>query len=431
MHVIQGSDAHRLNRDPHRETNLGACDRMTEVLVPDGSLTFDMLMQLFRSNDFNRVRPFRPSQDPYDFIRTARSEGETIVQAFHESPPARRGRLSPIVRDVAALANANGGTVFVGLSANPKDPVAGVENAGALVETIRDDVARHIVPPLGVTIDAATTGDKQVLVIAVPAGIEKPYAVAPGTIYVRQEGESTTALRDEIVQLVKAGLQLTGGLPELVPLPANPAAAELEPASAAAPLEAEPKTRRTRRRRAPQAQSAELPAELDAGETATESITAAAVPPADTEAADPAIPYPRTGVEIVASEDRDGVTYHAMRDLRNLKVVHNVTRDSARRLWRYAITQREQQACQPEQVAWQGERGFWKAYKPRGGERRYNLCYRHNGDMHVFYGVTDEGMDEDWRDLIPLAVANPSPLAGEVETETAEPTLEAGSVDSF
>ncbi len=90
-----------------------------------------------------------------------------------------------------------------------------------------------------------------------------------------------------------------------------------------------------------------------------------------------------------------------MRDLRNMKVVHNVTRDSARRLWRYAITQKENQPCQVEDVTWQGDRGFWKAYKPRGGDVRFNLVYRVGDDLRVYYGVTEEGMDAEWRELIP------------------------------
>jgi hypothetical protein len=113
-------------------------------------------------------------------------------------------------------------------------------------------------------------------------------------------------------------------------------------------------------------------------------------------------PVPRTGVEIVDSTERDGVVYHSMRDLRNLKVVQNVTRDSARRLWRYAITQKEKHPCDEGDVTWSGERGFWKAYKPRGGDVRFNLAVKDdNGALRVFYGVTEEGMDSDWRELIP------------------------------
>jgi hypothetical protein len=41
MHIIQGSDAHRLVRDPEREKDLGVADRVTVVLLP--SLDFSSL----------------------------------------------------------------------------------------------------------------------------------------------------------------------------------------------------------------------------------------------------------------------------------------------------------------------------------------------------------------------------------------------------
>src|SRR5690606_40371992 len=113
------------------------------------------------------------------------------------------------------------------------------------------------------------------------------------------------------------------------------------------------------------------------------------------------VPLPRTGVEIVESTERDGVVYHTMRDLRNLKVVHNVTRDSARALWRYAIIQKEQHPVREEDVTWRDGRGFWKAYKPRGASERYNLVYRNGDDLRVFYGVTEDGLDSEWREVVP------------------------------
>lgn len=385
MHVIQGSDAHRLLRDPNRETNLGVGDRMTEVQIAEP--TFEALKELFASDNFSRVRPFRPSQDPYDFIRTARSEGETIVQAFHEQPPKRRGRLSPIIRDTVALANGHGGTIYVGLSSKPSEAVAGIDEAAAEADKIREDIARHVTPPVSPSVDVQSTEGKQVIIVSVPTGPEKPYAVAPGNIYVRQEGETTLALRDEIVELVKLGkAQRHDAIPQLVPHEpiVEP---EEEP-------EQEPVPRRKRPSRSRASRTVAIadpaPVEIEMDDDPDEDV-----PEDDAR-------LPRTGVEIVDSTDRDGVIYHSMRDLRNLKVVQNVTHDSARRLWRYAITQKEKQPCEEGDVTWHGERGFWKAYKPRGGDVRFNLTIKDdNGHLRVFYGVTEEGMDSDWRDLIP------------------------------
>jgi hypothetical protein len=214
---------------------------------------------------------------------------------------------------------------------------------------------------------------------------------------VRQEGETTLAERDEIVQLVRAGiLQVTGALPELpgaaqvAELPSAPAQADVVPA----------KPSRRRRPAARKPADETMPVE-PSPVSLPEAVQREA--PAD---APESIPYPRTGVEVVESVERDGVIFHAMRDLRNLKVIHNVTRNSARRLWRYAISQVENQPCREADVSWgeTGERGFWKSYKPRGGDIRFNLAYRHDGHLHVFYGVTDEGMDDPWRAVVPPAI---------------------------
>ncbi len=374
MHIIQGSDAHRLNRNPAREKDLGVGDRMTEVLLPEP--TFEALKELFETEQFNRTRPYRPSRDPYDFIRTARSEGNTFVQSFHARPPKRRGRLSPVLRDVVALANENGGTIFLGLSANPGEDVEGISDPATTSQEVREDVARHVTPPLTVTTDVGMTGGKNVVIITVPAGIEKPYAVAPGNIYVREEGETTLAMRDEIVELVKSGLQT-----EVSVLPFL----ESDPSSGQDTNQERDQQQRTRSRRERQRSPAPEPDSDSGTDSAGE------------------IPFPRTGVEIVESSEREGVMYHSMRDLRNLKVVHNVTRDSARALWRYAITQKEQHPVQEDEVTWSNGRGFWKAYKPRNASERFNLVYRLDGDLRVFYGVTEDGLDSEWRQVVPTS----------------------------
>ena len=425
MHIIQGSDAHRLNRDPNRESNLGVCDRMTEVLAPD--VSFAALKELFRSENFNRIRPYRPAHDPYDFIRLARAEGETIVQSFHEALPPRRGRLSPVVRDAAAFANGNGGTIYVGVSATPKDPVVGVEDAPEQARAIAEDLARYITPQINGSVDIQESDNKQIIVVQVPAGDDMPYAVLPSTIYVRQEGETTIALRDEIVQLVMDGMKIERGeLPELVSETVGEPEAAHEP----------PRTRSSRRRgrgrggqphHAPEAAEVEETGVPVVAESEREAVPVAAEPVASAAPEAPAtardvvvcddIPFPRTGVEVVDSVEVEGVTYHSMRDLRNLKIVHNVTRDSARRLWRYAITQLELHPARDEDVSWEGDRGYWKAYKPRGGDVRYNLVYRHDGHLHVFYGVTDEGLDDEWRAVVPQRYLQRSSAEPEHEGE--------------
>jgi PHP family Zn ribbon phosphoesterase len=201
MHCIQGSDAHRLTRDPRNPQRLGVGDRVTEVLLPE--VSFDALRDVFLGNDFARTRPYRAAKAPVDHIQTAREEGATIVQDFHAGHTQRGGRLYAILADVCAFANTNGGTLYVGISANPKERPPGVNKPSQVVKKLQDEVERRITPPLNVTVDVQQTQGVKVVRVAVPRGGDPPYAIDDSKVYVRSEAETGLAVRDEIVNLVK------------------------------------------------------------------------------------------------------------------------------------------------------------------------------------------------------------------------------------
>jgi hypothetical protein len=205
MHCIQGSDAHRLETDAHHPERLGVGGRITEVRLRD--LSFDALRSALTGNDFSVTRPARPvTVAPYDYIHEAREAGNTIVQAFHESATRRGGRLYAIIADVVAFTNTNGGTVYIGASSNAKNPASGVPDAEQVIRLIKHDVDAKITPPLELTIDVQESEGKNLLRIQVPVGSDPPYAIDGSKIYVRSEGETNLALRDEIVGLVKRTL---------------------------------------------------------------------------------------------------------------------------------------------------------------------------------------------------------------------------------
>ena len=200
MHCIQASDAHRLTRDPKDRQHLGVGDRVTEVLLPE--LSFTALREVFLGNDFARTRPYRPAKAPVDHIQAAREEGSSIVQDFHAGYTQRGGRLHAILADVCAFANTNGGTLYVGIGADPKEQPPGVSNPSRLVRTLQEEVERRITPPLSVTVDVQQTQNVKVVRVAVPRGDDPPYAIDDSKIYVRGEAETGLAVRDEIVNLV-------------------------------------------------------------------------------------------------------------------------------------------------------------------------------------------------------------------------------------
>ncbi len=348
MHCIQGSDSHRLKTDPQRKKNLGVGDRVTEALLPETS--FEALLELFLSNDFARTRPQSQTEEPaFDFIQAAREEGANIVQDFYDGMSVRGGKRYAIIADVCAFGNTNGGTLYIGLSSDPKNPVAGIPNAEASVAQLEKEINNRISPPLQCALDVHETSGKKIIRVLIPRGEDPPYAVDDNKIYVRSEADTGLAVRDEIVDLVLRGLPQPAGTGERVePPPVAP------------------------------------------GETGEPS-------PAEEEFEQ----LPRTGVEIVSVENRSGGRYYTVRDLRNGNVVKNVTETSARRLWHYAI---KRFAEYPEDlskagITWEGDMGLVKRWK-QGKSVRYDLVQRINSAYRYYFGVTEDGIHGPWEKLV-------------------------------
>jgi hypothetical protein len=331
MRCIQGSDTHRVHRDPKNAKHLGVGDRVTEVLLPE--VSFAALREALLSDDFARTRPYRATKAPVDYIQAAREEGASIVQDFHVGYTQRGGRLYAILADTCAFANTNGGTLYIGTSANSKERTEGISSPSRAIKTLQEEIERRITPPLAVTIDVQTTQEAKVVRLVVPRGSDPPYAIDDSKIYVRSETETGLAVRDEIVNLVKRAMGEPGVTHEKVP-----------------PSHIEP---------------------------------------------------PRTGVEVVESEERKGTRYHTVRDLRNGNVVKNVTRKSARRLWHYAISEAEEHPVDAKKIDWRGDIAMLKK-RAHAGQTRYDLVQRENGKLRVYYGVTEEGIHSEWTRLVGL-----------------------------
>lgn len=354
MRCIQGSDAHRLNSiadKSGKHVQYGVGDRVTEVLLAERS--FEALREMFLGTDYSRTRPYSASRQPVDYIQAAREEGATLVQDFHESITRHGGRLYAVIADVCAFANTNGGTIYVGVGPDPKKPPVGLTNPQEGIDQLQHEISRTITPHLDVEIDIQETQGKAVIRLQVPSGDERPYAIDDNKIYVRDEAETSLAVRDEIVSLVQQGLHI------------QQRAVEPEPASA------------------PIAPARQVEAPTPRVEPARPHTVAA----------------PTGGVEIIATEDREGERYFTMRDLRNGNIVKNVTRSSARRLWHYAIKQAEGNAVRPDRVQWNGDIGLWQKYQ-KNGETRYDLAQRQDGKVRVYYGVTEAGMQGEWQQFL-------------------------------
>lgn len=399
MHCIQGSDSHRLIS---QGKNPGIGTRVTEIQLSE--LSFEAIKEVFEGTDFARTRPARrQTEQPFDHVDAARKNGPTIVQSFHENMTRRGGCLHAILCDVVAFANTGGGTIYVGVSPKTRVAPKGVDDANAATKELAGEIDRLVSPQVDVKLSELQSGGKSIIRITVPRGTDKPYVLEGSKIYLRKESETGLAMRDEIVDLVQKALSAAGSAPaprtqssrstsrsqqqRSQPRQQSRPSAKQEPV-AEAPAKRQPQraTRRTPRR--PQTVAA------PAAQPKSEASTAPKVRPEELGSA------PHTGVEIFATVERGGQQYHTMRDLRDGGKVNNVTRASARRLWRYAIALKEKGTFSEDKVQWHGDKGLWHKYL-RSSRPHYDLVQRTaDGDVSIYYGVSEDGIHGEWRAVV-------------------------------
>ena len=363
MHCIQGSDAHRLNNDPRNSRRLGLGERATELLLPEP--TFVAIRDLFASRFFDRTRPFRAPEKEVDHLAAARAEGPNQTQSFHESANKKGGRQTVVLADLCAFANTDGGTIFVGASAR-KSRVKGLTASKQVQAELQQAISERLSPPLEARFEILTNNDEDVLRIGVDAGDSKPYCLDGSKFYVRNDAETSMALRDEIVALVLESVGLSSDLVDGGDSDETPEAAD--PAESGKP---EPSRARSSSGRAKQGSAG----------------------------SDDPFFLPQDGVEIVDSETRGGTTYYVVRNMRNQRSVGNVTRKGARKLWNYAIAQFEDSPVKAAQIRWKENVGYIRSGK-RAGKKRFDLALREGSDLRVFYGVTSEGMEGAWAQFV-------------------------------
>jgi hypothetical protein len=229
------------------------------------------------------------------------------------------------------------------LNADPKKAIAGISKPDQATAQLEKEIGNRISPQLHCTIDSHKTNGKTVLRVLVPRGDDPPYVVDDYKIYVRTESETSQAVRDEIVSLVRRGK------------------GDQEVSVQAEPVE--------------------------------KTVAEGSQPEADL--------APRTGVEVVSVDERDGGSFYTVRDLRNGNVVNNVTLKSARRLWHYALTQFAglPTDLNKVEIEWQGDFGLLRKRK-QGKRLNYDLVQRTGDGNRYYFGVTDDGIHGPWKQLV-------------------------------
>ena len=329
--------------------NYGVGDRATDVLLNE--LSFEAILELFISNDFSRTRPHMFREElTIDYIQTALDEGANIVQSFHESISLKTPRLNPILADICAFLNTNGGTIFIGLPANEHSMPQGISNPSQAINSLNKEIENRISPPIKVSIDVQKYKNKDIVRILIPRGEEPPYALDENQIFIRDESETNLAVRDEIVTLIVRHMQSS---PVIETIHTKSSVEQVAPKETASP---------------------------DSINMTTD---------------------PRTGVEITSSVERGGKTYYSMRDLRNGNIVKNVTQASARRLWHYAISRYSDisKNIESADIIWKGNYGLVRQYL-QGQNQHYDFVLNTGNNYRYFFGVTTDGINGEWKTFL-------------------------------
>ena len=305
-------------------------------------------MDVFIGNDFSKTKPHRSTSEPsYNFLLSAQNEGSNIIQDFHEYMTIRGGKLYAILADICSFSNTNGGTLFIGISTDSQKEPIGILEVEKNVALLEKSISDRISPPINCKIDTHDLHGKKILRILVPRGDDPPYALDDYKIYIREETETNLAVRDEIVNLVIRGKDFNKqSIPtEILDLPINKTSETVD----------------------------------NADDTTQEQME------------------PKTGIELLLAEERNGIRYFTVRDLRNGNIVKNVTQTSARRLWQYAIKRYNELIIQKKpRIIWSGNFGLLRKYKIQNYDV-FDLVSKDENGLRYYFGVTSIGIHGHWK----------------------------------
>ncbi|HRA00790.1 MAG TPA: putative DNA binding domain-containing protein [Thermoflexales bacterium] len=446
MHLVQGSDAHRVVADPSNPKRLGVGDRVTEVWLE--KVSFEELRKLLSSQDFDKVRPtfaaWQPKADP---VRDAREAGAGPMRAFYPALPKRGDVYADVLKDVCAMSNADGGVIFIGCGDIKQKKTPGVTDPEATRRELSAVLVKRISPAVKAGLETHYTDGAPVLCVIVhPDNKNKPFALDEA-YFVRDGAESRAANRADLIAIVRGMVLAEVAEQERHAKPQPPPP---QPQAQPQHNQRQHQERNERRPQEPRKQQPQAQVNNQGGQPRQQQQAQAdgrptrqplrssrhqqqPQPPVPTaqpapqpapqeQAAPPAEPIPQngqnngpmphTGVEVVSADERDGVRYFTVRDLRKGNVVPNVTLASARDLWHYAVRQTIDGTYTPDKIEWTGDRAVLSKGE-RAGKLRYDLAMRNEaGDTRVFFGVTEDGLDESWKSLLEHAHQN-EPVAGE------------------
>ena len=110
--------------------------------------------------------------------------------------------IDALATEIAALLNSEGGLLIVGVS--DLGEICGVTDIRRLNQWISNACSQKIEPPVSVVTENLRVGDKLVVVVRVPLGTDKPYAVNKIEFWVKVGADKRRATREELRRLMQA-----------------------------------------------------------------------------------------------------------------------------------------------------------------------------------------------------------------------------------
>ena len=131
----------------------------------------------------------------WDNILELLEQGEGQSVEFEKNIPSA----DDVARELVAFSNADGGKIIYGLDDKNKHLI-GVTVDGRFEDWVKDIGKNHCVPPIMPAIEIFEKGDKKIVILTVPEGIDRPYKT-DDICYIRDGGVSRPAKENEEKEL--------------------------------------------------------------------------------------------------------------------------------------------------------------------------------------------------------------------------------------
>jgi predicted HTH transcriptional regulator len=136
----------------------------------------------------------------YTTLRQLLDNGEDSRHQFK----VQCNSIDQLAVEISAFANSQGGLLLVGVTDTGDIRGIGKEELSQLNSWISNATFQKIEPPLFVATKVIPCEDTRVLIVNVPRGDNKPYAVNKNEFWVKNGADKRRATREELVRLIQA-----------------------------------------------------------------------------------------------------------------------------------------------------------------------------------------------------------------------------------